>query len=191
MRQIGLALHNYHWTYHTLPLGAIISESGIPEHSWQTLILPFLDQTFLFKQIDLKKPWNDPANQEAFQHEIPVYLSPKSKMKFSPEGYALSHFVGNQLVLKPGTNISLEDIRDGTSNTILAMEIAENFKPWGDPTSLTEPIKVIGPDKKTPDSGGSFILLGDGTVRYISKDVDPAVLKALSTPAGGDEVGEF
>ncbi|QDV51469.1 DUF1559 family PulG-like putative transporter [Gimesia fumaroli] len=191
MKQIGLALHNYHWTNHTLPPGAMISESGIPEHSWQALILPFLDQEFLFKQIDLKKPWNDPANQKVFQQKIPVYLSPKVKMKFSKDGYALSHFVGNQLVLKPGTNISFEDIRDGTSNTILAMEIAENFKPWGDPSSLTDPTKVIGPDMKTPSTGGSFILLGDGAVRYISKDVDPAVLKALSTPDGGEVVGEF
>ncbi|MCA9016904.1 MAG: DUF1559 domain-containing protein, partial [Planctomycetaceae bacterium] len=191
MKQIGLALHNYHEMYQTLPPGAIFSERGRPEHSWQALILPFVEQEFLFKRIDFKKPWNDPANQKVFQEEVPVYLSPKVKMNYSPDGYALSHFVGNQLVLKPGTNISFEDIRDGTSNTIFAMEIAENFKPWGDPSSLTDPTKVIGPDMKTPSTGGSFILLGDGTVRYISKDVDPAVLKALSTPDGGEEVGEY
>lgn len=191
MKQIGLALHNYHETYATLPPGAILSPNGTPSHSWQALILPFLDQQFLFRQIDFEKPWHASANQEAFQQEVPVYLNPKAKSKTSPDGYALSHFVGNKLVLKSGTDISFEEMHDGTSNTIMAMEIGEHFKPWGDPTSLTEPVNVIGPNKKTLTEGGSFILMGDGRVRFINKIIDPVILKALSTPAGGEEVGEF
>tara|TARA_R110002095_G_scaffold150422_1_gene130093 strand:- start:210076 stop:210651 length:576 start_codon:yes stop_codon:yes gene_type:complete len=191
MKQIGLALHNYHETYQTLPRGKILSESGRPEHCWQTLILPFLDQQFLFRQIDFTTPWDASANQEAFQQEVPVYLNPKSKSKTSPDGYALSHFVGNKLVLKSGTDISFKEMHDGTSNTIMAMEIGEHFKPWGDPTSLTEPVNVIGPDKKTLSEGRSFILMGDGRVRFINKNIAPAILKALSTPAGGEEVGEY
>tara|TARA_R110002111_G_scaffold262875_1_gene342459 strand:- start:162 stop:737 length:576 start_codon:yes stop_codon:yes gene_type:complete len=191
MKQIGLALHHYHDTYRSLPPGALLSQNGTPGQSWQALILPFLDQQFLFRQIDFEKPWHDPANQEALQQEVPVYLNPKAKSKTSPDGYALSHFVGNKLVLKSDAGLRFEEMHDGTSNTIMAMEIGEYFKPWGDPTSLTEPINVIGPDKKTLSEGGSVILMGDGAVRFISKDIDSAVLKALSTPAGGEEIGKF
>jgi hypothetical protein len=35
------------------------------------------------------------------------------------------------------------------------------------------------------------MLFMDGSVRTMSNDVDPQVLKALSTPAGGEDVREF
>jgi hypothetical protein len=33
--------------------------------------------------------------------------------------------------------------------------------------------------------------LADGSVRFVSENIDPAVLKALATPAGGEMIGEF
>jgi len=71
------------------------------------------------------------------------------------------------------------------------VEIGEDFKPWGDPTSLTVPEKVIGPGRKSPSTGGTHVLLADGSVRFIPEDIDPEILKALSTPDGGDKIGEF
>lgn len=195
MKQIGLALHNYSYnTSHspeTFPPGAITTAQGKPLHSWQALILPYLDQQSLYKQIDFSKPWNANANRKPFQQEVPVYLNPRTEAKFSSDGYALSHYAGNELVLKENTGLPFNEILDGTSNTILAVEIGEQFKPWGDPTSLTVPDKVIGPNRKSPSTGGTHVLLADGAVRFIPQDIDPAILKALSTPAGGEEIGEY
>ncbi len=40
MKQIALALHNYHDTYRTFP-AYTVDGNGQPLHSWRTLILPF------------------------------------------------------------------------------------------------------------------------------------------------------
>ncbi|QDT91960.1 DUF1559 family PulG-like putative transporter [Gimesia algae] len=197
MKQIGLALHNYSFnskepmTLQVFPPGAMTNPQEKPLHSWQALILPYLDQQFYYNQIDLSKPWNARDNQKPFQQEVPVYLNPKNEARRSSDGYALSHYAGNELVLKPNVGMPFNEIRDGMSNTILAVEIGEQFKPWGDPTSLTVPEKVIGPNRNSPSTGGTIVLLADGAVRFIPEDIDPEILKALSTPAGGEEIGEY
>ncbi|QDT97052.1 DUF1559 family PulG-like putative transporter [Gimesia aquarii] len=191
MKQIGLALHNYYETHDSLPPGATLGKNQTPYHSWQAMILPFLDQLYLYRQIHFNEPWDASVNQEVFKQKIPEYLNPKTKAKISPEGYSLSHYVGNELVLKPNIRMKFEEIQDGSSNTILAIETGENFKPWGDPTALTKPVNIISPKKKSPSTGGYYILLCDGRVHYVSEDIDPSILKALSTPDGGEEVGEY
>ncbi|WP_298866283.1 DUF1559 domain-containing protein [uncultured Gimesia sp.] len=191
MKQIGLALHNYHDKHSIFPPGAIETTDGRPYHSWQTSILPFVDQNSLYNQINFNKAWHDPANQMIFQQKIRVYLNPSIQETAPVNGYEISHYRGNELVLKKNNGFRIVDIKDSTPNTIMAMEIGENFKPWGDPTNITNPPNIIGSGKKTTYKGGYQVLMADGSVRFISEDVDRAVLKALSTPDGGEVLGEF
>lgn len=191
MKQIGLALHNYHDTHRVFPPGGIETTDGKPYHSWQTMILPFVDQAGLYNDIDFDQAWTDPTNQIIFEQEIPPYLNPAIEERVSPEGLGLSHYVGNRLLMKTNGNMRIREMTDGTSNTIMAIETGENFKPWGDPTNIAHPANIIGPGKKSSFRGGNHILMGDGSVRFISENIDPATLKALSTPNGGEIVGEF
>ncbi|WP_417391949.1 DUF1559 domain-containing protein [Gimesia sp.] len=186
LKQIGLGLLLYHEEHQTFPAGATLASNGTPLHSWQTSILPFMDQTGLFEQIDFEKPWNDPVNQPSFQQQVPAYLVPGTEEKFSPEGYALSHFVGNELLLQQKEGMPLSQITDGESNTIMAVDRGDDFKAWGDPANLARPADVIGPDKKTLLPGGNLILFSDGRVQFVSNQINPRILKALSTPAGGE-----
>ncbi len=191
LKQIGLALHNYHEVHRFFPPGAIETTDGKPYHSWQTMILPFVDNAQLYNQIDFDQSWTDPANQRYFQLELPIYLNPVIEEKTSPKGLGLSHYVGNKLLLKTNGDMGLRNITDGASNTIMAIETGENFKAWGDPTNLAEPINIMGAGKKLSFTGGNHVLLGDGSVRFVSENIDPVVLKALSTPAGGEKIGKF
>lgn len=198
LKQIALALHYYHEENQTFPAGGTITADGQPGHSWQTLILPYIDQRALFDQIDLGQPWNTTENQPAFRTVLPAYLNPVIRVFYpeldearSPDGYALSHYVGNERVLKQNQGMPIREIRDGMSFTIFTMETGEEFKPWGDPTNIADPVEVLAPDKKPSQKEGHYILMGDGAVRFLSQDVDPRILQGLSTPDQGEEVREF
>ena len=41
------------------------------------------------------------------------------------------------------------------------------------------------------DGGGVNVLLGDGSVRFVTNGIEPKTWQALSTRAGGEVVGEF
>tara|TARA_R110002124_G_C8897120_1_gene509590 strand:+ start:396 stop:1355 length:960 start_codon:yes stop_codon:yes gene_type:complete len=191
LKQIGLALHNYYDTYGVFPPGGTQTTDGVPYQGWSTSILPFVDQAPLYNRIDFDQPWNAPDNIDYFKQEIPVYLNPNIEERVSPEGLGLSHYVGNELVMKLNYGLGIRNISDGTSNTILAFEVGENFKPWGDPTNIALPADRMGPGNKPAFRGGSHVLLGDGSVRFVSENIDPAILKKLETPGGGEFIGEF
>lgn len=191
LKQLGLAFHLYHDQHELFPPGSIETAEGQPGHSWLTAMLPYLDQRNLHQQIDFDKAWDAPANQRPFQQLVPVYRNPNIQETVSPAGYALSHYQGNELVLQPNRGIRISEISDGESNTIFAVEAGEDFKPWGDPANLTNPSQMFAPGKNTPYAGGKHVLFGDGSIRFLSEKTDPAVLKALSTPDGGEKVGDF
>lgn len=191
LKQIGLALHNYHEVHRVFPPGGTAKTDGTPYHSWQTYILPFMDQASHYNRINFDQPWSAPENRPHFQKEIKAYLNPNIDEKVSPAGLGLSHYVGNAELLKTNGDFSIRDITDGSSNTIMAIETGENFKPWGDPTNIDKPVNILGPGRITSFSQGSHVLMGDGSVRFVSENTDPAVLEALGTPGGGEIVGEF
>jgi hypothetical protein len=76
----------------------------------------------------------------------------------------------------------------------MAGEVAAGFKAWGDSTNVRDPADGIRHDAttfgRTGGQGCQFLLM-DGSVRFVSDSVNPAVLKAISTPDGGESVGEF
>tara|TARA_R110002095_G_scaffold2253_9_gene9410 strand:+ start:2228 stop:3142 length:915 start_codon:yes stop_codon:yes gene_type:complete len=90
MKQIGLALHNYHDTHRVLPSGLILVGTDRNLIGWGTMILPFLDQAPLYNQIDSHNgftgvggtgPWQDAGtvkNVELIDARtiIPAYLCP-------------------------------------------------------------------------------------------------------------------
>ena len=91
----------------------------------------------------------------------------------------------------------IRDIRDGTSNTIAISEASDHFGPWaqgGRSTirGLTEEPYINGPDGiGSPFPGGMNAGLSDGSVRFISENIDPEVFKALITINGGERIGAF
>src|SRR5262249_50049517 len=82
---------------------------------------------------------------------------------------------------------SIMQISDGTSNTILAVE-AQREIPWTKPEDI--PFFPNGP---LPEVGGFTpegfnAVFADGAVRYITKSINPNVLKALITRDGGEVI---
>ena len=196
LKQIGLALHNYHDVHLQFPPSGIYGEDGTAYHSWQTMLLPYVDQAPLHSQINFDRPWNDPDNTRLLTTVIPTYLNPSiSDLELQTPDFAISHYAGSSQLFLPNGTTRFRDITDGSANTMLAGEVAAGFKPWGDPSNVRDlatglsitPNTFSGP---VPQNG-TQILMADGSVRTIQNSIDPNTLNALATPNGAEVVGEY
>jgi hypothetical protein len=94
-----------------------------------------------------------------------------------------------------------EDVTDGLSNTIFLMQTPPGIsQPWMAGGGATmrglnekDPMQGFRHSYGTPDGQeGTYALMGDGSVRFISGKISPQVLLALSTRAGGEKlIGEM
>ena len=197
---IGIGFHNFRDEQGFFPAGAVLDADGIPLHGWGTLILPHIEQGPIYNQIDLRRAWNDPKNRPAFSTIVSMYVNPGFWRTIGPqnsehnaEGIALSHYAANQHVVSSRPGMKMEDIRDGAANTILAGEVAASFRPWGHPLNWRDPSKGINKSADGfggPWESGAHLMMVDGSVRFLSNDIDPSVLRALSTPAAGDVIND-
>ncbi len=137
---------------------------------------------------DFNQPWTAANNQITFRIVVPGYLNPNvDPATFTVGGLGAAHYAGNSQLLKANENATISQITDGTSNTILAGEVSGGFMAWGDPENRrdpalgfgTAPNQFGGPAASRP---GVMMLLCDGSVRFISNDVDPTELKNLADP---------
>ncbi len=204
LKHIGLALHNYHDTHRVFPPGGVFDEeNNINRHSWMTMILPFMDQSPLYNQIESNDgfhiAWNDPQHEStgSFRRVIPAFLNQEIKQKMV-DGYGAAHYAGNSQLFFRNSSIRIRDITDGTTNTIMGGEVSSGFMAWGNPENIRDPSKGLGgsPDGfgspfKKNGKGGAQMLFADGSVKFISSDIDPETLKRLSLPADGKVVPEY
>jgi hypothetical protein len=82
--------------------------------------------------------------------------------------------------------IRLTDITDGTSNTLMIVE-------GSSPVIWSKPDDVLMPrnSKRAPKLGGMFgdimvVAYCDGSVRTMSRNLPPRILRGLITPNGGE-----
>ena len=213
LKQIALALHNYADTYQSFPAGTYPNEELEPEKrlSWQAAILPFIDQSALHQSINFEVAWDDVSNKKAAEIRVPVYMNPgypAASARLAETHYVGIAGLGKDAPMLPANSnragvfafnrrTSFRDITDGTSNTMMLSEASGQFGSWiagGNATirSLTTKPYFNGPDGiGGPSTGGCQIGLADGSVRFVSENIDPVVFEHLSTMADGHVIGEF
>jgi type II secretory pathway pseudopilin PulG len=82
LKQIGLALHNYHDAQSVIPCGWIGVTNGQPDVNgasgwgWGAMILPHVDQGALWNSLNFKVPLANAANSGARTTFLPVYRCP-------------------------------------------------------------------------------------------------------------------
>ncbi|NNJ26445.1 DUF1559 domain-containing protein [Alienimonas chondri] len=207
LKEMGLAGHNFHSVYKAFPPhasgGTNLAQAENPANprmSWMTASLPFMDQTALWGRVDPSVRFDDPAAASVYETRVESFLTPAAA---PPEGgLAPAHYAGNVHLLGPTFSGAIRDITDGAASTIYAGEIDPiNGSPaaWGDPNNLRDPadgLNVPGGFGATwaggdAQRGGVQMVFADGSVSFVSNNIDPAVLAALGTPDGGEAVGGF
>lgn len=75
LKQIGVAIHQYHEANGALPAGSSYgTRTGCP--TWSAAILPYIEQNAVYNALNLTKPIYDVANQKAVTSVIAVYICP-------------------------------------------------------------------------------------------------------------------
>jgi prepilin-type N-terminal cleavage/methylation domain-containing protein/prepilin-type processing-associated H-X9-DG protein len=210
--------------------------------SWGASILPWLEQDSLYSGIDPALPYTDPANLAAGMTVLPIFLCPTNATDSlfrpsvdlptsSPNLYARTDYgaVNGERDLRSPTatnspergvlivanNLSIADITDGTSQTILVGEAPEGISSiWisvrnvfdqSAPISAKHDLDSPYPSCTLPGAwvfcdfnqeissyhpGGASTLFADGSVHFLSSNLDPLVLAALCSRAGGEVIAE-
>ncbi len=192
MKQISLAMQNYHDVNGSFPPAYTVDENGQPLHSWRVLLLPYLEENALYEQIKLDEPWDSPHNR-AFTDFMPdAYRCPSES---APPGQQTSYAVisGPGTVFNGAETVSVSDITDGTSRTILVVEASGAGINWMEPRDI--PIEQLDGEINDPSGQGirsehfgvANVLYCDGSVHSLSEGIDAESVKASATIAGGEK----
>ncbi|MBN2293733.1 MAG: DUF1559 domain-containing protein [Pirellulales bacterium] len=207
MKQIGLALHNYHDTYGQFP-PAVIGPPGVPRHrqfSWIVAILPFIEENNLYKQLRLDLPCDHPLNAAVLQVPLSAILCPSdSGQSETMDGMFKTSYVaitGADSTIGSGKTrgvmgfdkgLSVSEITDGTSNTVLLAEVTDGG-PWfaGGYGTARRIDDWIGKDAWSEHPGVGNFVMADGSVKSVSVSLDPQLLRSIATAQGGEPVNQF
>jgi prepilin-type N-terminal cleavage/methylation domain-containing protein/prepilin-type processing-associated H-X9-DG protein len=192
LKQIGLALHNYHGAYNYFPAGYLYAgdpayPAGLrfdrgagggafifpsrPGWGWAALLLPFVEQDNLYRQIDWQLAVESPLFDSVRTSLLSVYICPSDREIgiFAPiswqkaplpncatNSYAACHGSLTLLELQPdlgngvfarNSRVRFGDVTDGTSNTLAVGERGAFFTqtPWAG-------VETDGTTRTTPDA---------------------------------------
>ena len=190
LKQIGLAMHNYHSAHNTFPPAFSASKEGKPLLSWRVHLLPYLDAKSLFDEFHRDEPWDSPHNQDLISRMPSFYACPSARPDLASAGKTTYLTPRGPATVFPGAQgVKIQDITDGYPNTILVVDA-------GDPAAVTwtKPDDWdVAPEFKTQGlfghhTRGTHFLFGDGGVRFLKEAIKPKLLQAMSTGNGGEVI---
>lgn len=186
MKQILIGLHNYHDTYGSFPPAVVKDKDGKPLYSGMVCLLPFIEQQPLYQQFDKDKAWDSPENKPLSSINIPTFMDP-SNPNVTPgrTDYLFVTGKGSAFEDAPGVRHTMNEIVDGTSNTMLVMEVKGNAS-WAAPNTweFSQPLDGNHP---------RVVIVGfaDGSVHSIDRDIDRETLRRLVERNDGQPIGDF
>jgi prepilin-type processing-associated H-X9-DG protein len=190
-------------------LAGMIPEKGT---SWIRRISSYLDISDAYSATDGSMPYDVMPNLQFARSHVSGLTCPACQNTTTAGGFATTSYVGiagvgaDAPALAAGhpragifgyTRVTrMADLKDGTSQTMMLAETGLNNGCWMSGGSAT--IRAAVPARRPyigqgrPFGGlhkrGVNVAFADGSIRLISKAVDPKVFEAMTTIAGGEPV---
>ena len=208
LKNIALALHDYHSMHGYFPKAYLTDKSAKPMHSWRMQLMPYIERNDIYGSYHFNEPWDGQNNQKHTTTCQHLFRCPSNGIENWDK--PLTNYIA---VIGPGTiwpgdkSTRMEDIKDGPENTILLVEIADSDICWAEPRDITledalgksndDPANVpasnhIGEDsyffKGRPIAG--HVVMADGSVRLLYKRLSSKDMAAMLSIAGGEKIDE-
>jgi prepilin-type processing-associated H-X9-DG protein len=196
LKQLALAMHLYHNDHGHFPPAYVADASGQPLLSWRVLLLPYLEEKEKFAAIKLDEPWNSPNNARVA--DCPRIFQCPNDIGAKQNSQMTSYAV----VTGPGTafpgegTTTINKMLDGTSATILIVEVANSGIHWMEPRDLNiqqmaPTINAIsGQGISSKHVAGVNVAFADGHVGYLRNDLPAEELRARLTINGLEIIAE-
>jgi prepilin-type N-terminal cleavage/methylation domain-containing protein/prepilin-type processing-associated H-X9-DG protein len=134
LKQLGLALHNYHDSHQVLPSGSIVigpSFRTFPGWGWATMVLPMVDQGPLYSRLNFDLGNAVGANRDLISQSVPLMRCTSDPAPetltvempgYSDVTFATGNYVGCEGMLSKLSDVRFGDVTDGLSQTLMLGE---------------------------------------------------------------------
>jgi hypothetical protein len=211
LKQIGIGLLNYEYTYRSLPISVETDTEGKLWRSWRSQIFPTFMEIALGKVYDGGSSWDSTKNMRLL-NGIPIQLGSKdgttymSAVNRIPSVFncpscrdnnreEINYVVvtGELTAFQKNRSVKLSDITDGLENTLLVVESITCLPEWTEPRDLDfDKMSFVinsgnGQSISSLHPLGPMVCFADLGVYHVSTSVTPDELRAMLTIAGKED----
>jgi prepilin-type N-terminal cleavage/methylation domain-containing protein/prepilin-type processing-associated H-X9-DG protein len=173
LMQLGMALQNYEAAYERLPPGVVNDTDPVLDQTkgyhfgWLSQVLPFFEQKNVYNHLNFKFGVYDTANSTCRTIMVDGFLCPSdlANLRRGPTGLAMTSYAGchhdveapisakNHGVLFLNSSVRLEDVTDGTSQTVFIAEKLDDGLDQGWASGTRASLRNMG-SRSNPIAGG-------------------------------------
>jgi hypothetical protein len=183
LKEIAMALHNYHDRFGCFPPAYLADAAGKPTHSWRVLILPFLDYGKpIYDAYSFDESWDGPKNRRLHNQISYAFKCPSDNSRGSADTSYVA-VVGPHVAWPGASSRRLDEF--GTADSILVVEVCNSGIHWMEPRDLdssTISLEInpkVGRGICSQHTAGAHICIFDGSVRFLSNRVTARELGPL------------
>ena len=196
LKQIGLALHNYHDIHQMFPTPV----QQRFDRSWRVTLLPLLQEEKLYERYNQDAEWDHPSNLPLADELVRSLDCPGRPARVDDQNRFLTAYsavTGPGAAFENGKYIRIREFTDGTTNTLMVTEACGKQIVWTEPKDVSTKnavLQINAPGTQLHQSAGiassyhtdgANVLMTDGSARFISQNIDREILEKIVTRAGG------